>query len=119
MLPHEGLDIANDVGTPVYATGDGVVESAGRTSAGLGVTVVVNHGFGYTTVYGHLDRLLVRAGERVKRGALIARSGRTGIVTGPHLHYEVRYRGILQNPVDYFFDDIDYQKIKEQLAFAH
>jgi murein DD-endopeptidase MepM/ murein hydrolase activator NlpD len=118
MLFHEGLDIANDVGTPVYATGDGVVESSGRTSAGIGIMIVINHGFGYTTVYGHLDRVLVRPGERVKRGALIARSGRTGIVTGPHLHYEVRLRGILQNPVDYFFDDVDYQKIKEQLAFA-
>jgi murein DD-endopeptidase MepM/ murein hydrolase activator NlpD len=116
MLPHEGLDIANDVGTPVYATGDGVVENAGRTSAGLGIMVVINHGFGYTTVYGHLDRVLVRPGERVKRGAMIARSGRTGIVTGPHLHYEVRLRGVLQNPVDYFFDDVDYKKIKEQLA---
>jgi murein DD-endopeptidase MepM/ murein hydrolase activator NlpD len=118
MLFHEGLDISNDVGTPVYATGDGVVENAGRTSAGLGIMIVVNHGFGYTTVYGHLDRVLVRPGDRVKRGALIARSGRTGIVTGPHLHYEVRLHGVLQNPVDYFFDDVDYQKIKEQLAFA-
>jgi murein DD-endopeptidase MepM/ murein hydrolase activator NlpD len=118
MLFHDGLDIANDVGTPVYATGDGVVENAGRTSAGLGIMIVVNHGYGYTTVYGHLERVLVRPGERVKRGALIARSGRTGIVTGPHLHYEVRLHGVLQNPVDYFFDDVDYQKIKEQLAFA-
>jgi murein DD-endopeptidase MepM/ murein hydrolase activator NlpD len=118
MLFHEGLDIANEIGTPVYATGDGVVENAGRTSAGLGIMLVINHGFGYTTVYGHLDRVLVRPGERVKRGALIARSGRTGIVTGPHLHYEVRLHGVLQNPVDYFFDDVDYQKIKEQLASA-
>lgn len=118
MLPHEGLDIANDVGTPVYATGDGVVASAGRTEAGLGIMVVIDHGFGYTTIYGHLDKVLVRSGERVKRGALIARSGRTGIATGPHLHYEVRYNGVLQNPVDYFFDDIDYQKIKQQLAFV-
>jgi len=118
MLFHEGLDIANDVGTPVYATGDGVVENAGRTSAGLGVMIVLNHGYGYATVYGHLDRVLVRPGEHVKRGALVARCGRTGIVTGPHLHYEVRLHGVLQNPVDYFFDDVDYQKIKEQLAFA-
>jgi len=116
MLPHEGIDIANDVGTPVYATGDGVVESAGRTEAGLGIMIVINHGYGYTTTYGHLDKVLVHSGERVKRGALIARSGRTGVVTGPHLHYEVRLHGVLQNPVDYFFDDIDYQKIKQQLA---
>jgi murein DD-endopeptidase MepM/ murein hydrolase activator NlpD len=117
-MPHEGLDIANDIGTPVYATGDGVVVSAGRTQAGLGIMIVIDHGYGYTTVYGHLDKVLARSGERVKRGALIARSGRTGIATGPHLHYEVRLNGVLQNPVDYFFDDIDYQKIKEQLAFS-
>ena len=118
-LPHEGLDIANDVGTPVYATGDGVVASSGRTLAGLGIMIVINHGYGYTSVYGHLDKVLVRAGERVKRGAIIARSGRTGVATGPHLHYEVRLNGVLQNPVDYFFDDVDYKKIKEQLAFGH
>jgi murein DD-endopeptidase MepM/ murein hydrolase activator NlpD len=118
-LPHEGLDIANDVGTPVYATGDGVVASSGRTQAGLGIMIVIDHGYGYTSVYGHLDKVLVRAGERVKRGAMIARSGRTGIATGPHLHYEVRLNGVLQNPVDYFFDDVDYKKIKEQLAFSH
>ena len=116
MLLHEGLDIANDVGSAVYATGDGVVVSAGHISAGLGIMIVINHGYGYTTVYGHLSKVLVRSGQRVKRGALIARSGRTGIVTGPHLHYEVRLHGQLQNPVDHFFDDIDSRKTKEQLA---
>lgn len=116
MRPHEGIDIANDVGTPVYATGNGVIESAGRTQAGLGIMIVINHGYGYTTVYGHLDKVLVQPGTHVKRGEMIARSGRTGVVTGPHLHYEVRLHGVLQNPVDYFFDDVDYQSIKAQLA---
>ena len=115
-MMHEGIDIANDVGTPVYATGDGVVESAGRTEAGYGIMILINHGYGYTTLYGHLSKVLVRSGQHVKRGQLIARSGRTGVVTGPHLHYEVRRNGVLQNPVDYFFDDIDYQRIKDQLA---
>jgi murein DD-endopeptidase MepM/ murein hydrolase activator NlpD len=116
MMFHEGLDISNDVGTPVHATGDGVVQAEGRTEAGLGNMIMINHGYGYTTVYGHLDKILVQPGEHVKRGEIIARSGRTGVVTGPHLHYEVRLNGILQNPVDYFFDDADYTKIKEQLA---
>ena len=116
MLLHEGLDIASDVGTAVYATGDGVVVNAGRTSAGLGIMIVINHGYGYTTVYGHLSKVLVHSGQRVKRGALIARSGRTGIVTGPHLHYAVRLHGQLQNPVDYFFDDLGYRKTDGQLA---
>jgi len=114
--PHEGIDISNDVGTLVYATGDGVVASAGRTEAGYGIMILVDHGFGYASVYAHLSKPLVRAGQRVKRGDLIALSGRTGIVTGPHLHYEVRLNGVLQNPVDYFFDDVDYQSIKDQLA---
>jgi murein DD-endopeptidase MepM/ murein hydrolase activator NlpD len=116
MMFHEGLDISNEVGTPVHATGDGIVQAAGRTQAGLGNMIMLNHGYGYTTVYGHLDKILVQPGEHVKRGEIIARSGRTGVVTGPHLHYEVRLNGILQNPVDYFFDDADYLKIKEQLA---
>ena len=116
MLFHEGLDIANDVGTAVYATGDGVVEAAGQTSAGLGIMIVINHGYGYTTVYGHLSKVLIRSGQHVKRGSLIARSGRTGVVTGPHLHYSVRLHGQLQNPVDYFFDDIGIKQIDEQLA---
>ena len=113
---HEGIDIANDTGTPVCATGDATVQSAGRTEAGYGIMVVLNHGFGYTTIYAHLSKVLVRPGQHVKRGDAIALSGRTGIATGPHLHYEVRLRGVLQNPVDFFFDDVDYQTIKDQLA---
>lgn len=105
--PHEGLDIANDVGTPVYATGDGVVNFAGR-SGGLGIMVEVDHGYSYRTVYGHLSKILVREGQRVKRGDLLARSGNTGLSSGPHLHYEVRLNGIAQNPLEYFLDDVPF-----------
>lgn len=114
IKPHEGLDIANDVGTSVYAAGDGVVEYAGRTQGGYGILVEVSHGFGYTTAYAHLSKVLVKEGQRVKRGDLIALSGRTGLVSGPHLHYEVRLNGIRQNPIDYFFDDVNYQQYQEQ-----
>jgi murein DD-endopeptidase MepM/ murein hydrolase activator NlpD len=114
--PHEGIDIANEIGTPVYATGNGVVQAAGRTQAGYGNMIIIDHGFGYTTLYGHLSKVLVREGQKVKRGDLIGRCGNTGISTNPHLHYEVRLNGLLQNPVDYFFDDIDYQKIKQELG---
>jgi hypothetical protein len=106
--PHEGLDIANDVGTQVHATGDGVVSFAGR-SGGLGIMVEVDHGFSYHTVYGHLSKVLVREGQRVKRGDVIARSGNTGLSSGPHLHYEVRLNGIAQNPLEYFLDDVPYE----------
>lgn len=105
--PHEGLDIANDVGTAVYATGDGLVTFSGR-SGGLGIMVEVDHGYSYRTVYGHLSKILVREGQRVRRGDLIARSGNTGLSSGPHLHYEVRLNGIAQNPLEYFLDDVPF-----------
>ncbi len=105
--PHEGLDIANDVGSAVHATADGVVTFTGR-SGGLGIMVEVDHGYSYHTVYGHLSKTLVREGQRVKRGDLIARSGNTGLSSGPHLHYEVRLNGIAQNPLEYFFEDITF-----------
>lgn len=113
---HQGLDIVNDVGTPVFASGDGVIEFAGQSGGGYGTMVVVNHGYGYETVYAHLSKILVRDGQHVKRGDQIAKSGRTGLVTGPHLHYEVRYRGVIQNPVNYFLDDIHPQEYKKQVA---
>lgn len=113
---HEGVDIVADVGTPVYAAGDGVVEYAGRTGGGYGIMVEINHGYGYTSLYAHLDKALVREGQRVKRGDLIGRSGRTGLVSGPHLHYEVRLNGVRQNPIDFFFDDVNYQQYKDKLV---
>ncbi|RCK72059.1 MAG: metalloendopeptidase [Ignavibacteriae bacterium] len=102
---HEGLDIINDVGTPVYATGDGEVEFAGPSGGSYGIVVIINHGFGYQTLYAHLSKVLVRPGTKVKRGTMIAKSGKTGLVSGPHLHYEVIYNGVKKNPIDYFFDD--------------
>jgi murein DD-endopeptidase MepM/ murein hydrolase activator NlpD len=111
---HEGLDIVGNVGTPVATAGDGIVQLAGHTGGGFGYAVVINHGYGYQTVYAHLSKILVREGQRVKRGDLIAKSGRSGLVSGPHLHYEVRHNGVGQNPLDYFFDDIsigEYRKI--------
>jgi murein DD-endopeptidase MepM/ murein hydrolase activator NlpD len=76
----------------------------------------LKHGYGYETVYAHLSKILVREGQRVRRGDMIAKSGRTGLVSGPHLHYEVRYRGVIQNPVNYFLDDIQPQQYKLQAA---
>jgi len=112
-MPHEGIDIANDVGTPVYATADGVVRFSGR-DAGYGISVLLDHGYSYKTRYAHLSKSLVREGQTVHRGDMIARSGNTGLSTGPHLHYEVRLNGIPQEPLNYFFDDINYQKYKAQ-----
>ena len=118
VRPHEGVDIANDIGTPVYATGEGTIEFAGNSASNYGVAVELNHGFGYKSWYAHLLRPAVRVGQRVKRGDLIAYSGYSGLSTGPHLHYEVRFNGEKKNPVIYFIDDVDYKQIREQLALA-
>jgi murein DD-endopeptidase MepM/ murein hydrolase activator NlpD len=103
---HVGLDIIGNVGTPIYATGDGIVEFAGRNTGGYGLMIEINHGFGYKTLYAHCSKLFAKEGTRVKRGDIIAKSGKSGLVSGPHLHYEVSYNGVKQNPVDFFFDDI-------------
>lgn len=116
MRMHEGVDIHNDIGTPVYATGDGVVAFSGATGSSYGIALEVNHGFGYKSWYAHLSKVVARSGQKVKRGQLVAYSGNTGRSTGPHLHYEIRRNGVQQNPVEYFVDDVDYEKIKSQLA---
>lgn len=113
---HTGLDIVNDVGTPVSAAADGVVEMAGQSGGGYGTVVVIRHGYGYQTLYAHLSKTLVREGQHVKRGDLIGKSGKTGLVSGPHLHYEVRYNGVAQNPANYFFDDISPSEYRRQVA---
>ncbi|MBW7889363.1 MAG: M23 family metallopeptidase, partial [Bacteroidetes bacterium] len=112
---HTGVDIHGDVGTPVYATADGVVEFSGKTGSGYGIALEINHGFGYKTWYAHLSRTVAKSGQKVKRGTLIAYSGNSGRSTGPHLHYEVRYNGEKRNPVEFFVNDIDYDKIRAQL----
>lgn len=115
---HEGVDIIADIGAPVYAAGDGVVRFGGRTLGGYGSVVEIDHGYGYTTLYAHLSKVQTRQGTRVKRGELIGLVGRSGLVSGPHLHYEVRLNGRQQNPVDYFFDDVDATRYRAQLANA-
>jgi murein DD-endopeptidase MepM/ murein hydrolase activator NlpD len=115
---HYGVDIINDVGTNVYASADGIVHFSGRTQGGLGIVVELDHGYGFNSVYGHLSQVLVPTGKAVKRGDLIGKCGRTGLVSGPHLHYEVRRTGVSQNPVDYFFDDVDAARYRALLAQA-
>ena len=97
---HAGVDIPGPVGTPVYATADGLVDRAER-SGGYGNLVEVDHGKGIQTRYGHLSKILVDPGTRVRRGQLIALMGSTGRSTGPHLHYEVRIDGRAVNPVPF------------------
>jgi len=96
MAMHEGLDIAANIGTPVTATADGVVALV-EYSPTYGKTVMIDHGYGYRTVFAHNSRTLVKAGQRVSRGDLIAKVGNTGRSTGSHLHYEIQLNGV---PID-------------------
>ncbi|MDE2491835.1 MAG: M23 family metallopeptidase [Elusimicrobia bacterium] len=97
---HPGIDIANSPDTPIYATADGTVEFVGW-SHGYGNLVVIDHGYGLQTLYGHTSKAVVKAGERVVRGQMIAYMGTTGRSTGPHLHYEIRRMGKPINPMAY------------------
>lgn len=106
-IMHEGVDIITDIGTPVYAAGNGSVDFIG-TRGGYGLCVEIDHGFGYKTVYGHLSKAEVKEGQQVKRGFEIAESGSSGLSTGPHLHYEVEHNGVKLNPESFFFDDLDF-----------
>lgn len=104
-LPHEGIDIAAPKGTPIFAAAKGRVVRAGWVT-GYGLTVEIDHGFGYTTLYGHASKILVRRGQQVFRGDVIAQVGSTGIATSSNLHYEVQLNGIPQNPTNYILPDI-------------
>lgn len=98
---HAGQDFAADVGYPVYVTGDGVVEKVNYGFTGYGNEIIIDHGFGYKTRYAHLSRIDVAKGMKVLRGDQIGAVGKTGKATGPHLHYEVIYRGNAINPYSY------------------
>lgn len=105
LRPHTGIDIAAKKGTPVYATADGVV-SRETPGSGYGNAIIINHGYSYQTLYAHLSKKAVKAGQKVIRGQIIGYVGNTGLSLGPHLHYEVIKGGTPVNPVHYFFNDI-------------
>ena len=115
---HAGLDFAAPQGTPIYATANGTVEVAGNTGNGYGNHVVISHGYGYGTLYGHMFRVKVKAGERVKRGEIIGWVGSTGKSTGPHCHYEVHRNGDPVDPVYYFYNDITPEQYDRLLKLA-
>jgi murein DD-endopeptidase MepM/ murein hydrolase activator NlpD len=103
---HEGMDFSAKIGTPIFATGDGVVERADNTASGYGNHIVLRHGFGYETLYGHLSKYKCRVGQRVKRGDIIGYVGSTGRSEGPHLHYEVHKGGEVVNPLNFYYGNI-------------
>jgi murein DD-endopeptidase MepM/ murein hydrolase activator NlpD len=103
---HQGLDFTAPAGTPIYATADGVVQIAAFNTDGYGNKVVINHGYGYQTLYGHMLKIKATQGQTVKRGEVIGYIGSTGKSTGPHCHYEVIKRGTKVDPVYYFYNDL-------------
>lgn len=114
---HHGMDFSANTGTPVYATGDGTVTSSGWES-GYGITIEIEHGFGYQTRYAHLSKAQVRRGQKVKRGEIIGLVGSTGKSTGPHLHYEVVNKGRKVNPVNYYFMDLTEAEYDQMIQIA-
>jgi murein DD-endopeptidase MepM/ murein hydrolase activator NlpD len=115
--PHNGLDFTAPTGVPIYATADGVVSKA-ENGSGFGNHVVINHGYGFETLYGHMVRIKARAGENVKRGEVIGYVGSTGLSSGPHCHYEVHRNGIPIDPVYYFYQDISPTQFDRILKLA-
>lgn len=103
---HAGIDFTAPRGTPIYATADGTVSLAGNVGSGFGNHVIINHGYGYETLYGHMYRVKARTGQKVKRGEVIGYVGSSGKSTGPHCHYEVHFRGDKIDPIYFFFNDI-------------
>lgn len=114
---HYGLDFTAPQGTPIYATGNGVVATAGPGS-GTGNHVIINHGYGYETEYMHMVRIKVRNGQRVKRGEIIGWVGSTGASTGPHCHYEVHVNGTPVDPVYFFYSDLNAEQYDRLLKIA-
>jgi murein DD-endopeptidase MepM/ murein hydrolase activator NlpD len=103
---HEGMDFTAKMGTPVFASGDGIVARADNTASGFGNHIVIRHGFGYETLYAHLSRYKARVGQYVKRGDIIGYVGSTGRSEAPHLHYEVHKNGDVVNPLNFYYGNI-------------
>lgn len=115
---HAGLDFTAPQGTPIYATADGTIKTASYSDRGYGNHVIINHGYGYETLYGHMVRIKARTGQRVKRGEIIGYVGSTGKSTGPHCHYEVHKNGQKLDPVYFFYNDLGPQQFDQLLKRA-
>jgi len=115
---HYGMDFTAPVGTKVYATGDGVVKDVESIGSGFGRFIVIDHGFGYETLYGHLSAFNVKIGDQVKRGSVIGYVGSTGLSTGPHVHYEVHKNGTPVNPQYYYFKDLNAREYEKMVSIS-
>lgn len=114
MRMHKGIDFASNVGAEIYATGDGTVKKVAE-GQGYGKLVIIDHGFGYETRYGHMSEFKVSEGDKVKRGQVIGLIGNTGLSTGPHVHYEIRKDGETVDPINYFYGDLSSEEYEDLL----
>ncbi|MEJ1224092.1 M23 family metallopeptidase [Sediminicola sp. 1XM1-17] len=115
---HWGMDFTSPKGTPIYASGDGKVTRADNNSSGYGKHIRIEHGYGYMSLYGHLSKYNVKAGQRVKRGDLIGFVGSTGRSEAPHLHYEVWKDGDRINPINFYYGSLTAEEFENMLKYA-
>jgi len=118
ILMHTGIDLTARTGTKIYATGDGVV-SVADYERGYGKMVKIYHGYTYETLYGHMSKIMVKRGQKVRRGDVVGLVGNTGTSTGPHLHYEVRKNGGPVNPINYYLNDLTPQQYREIIDLSN
>ena len=115
---HTGMDFSAKTGTPIYATGDGKISKVRRSRRGYGNHVIINHGYGYKTLYAHMKKYVVKKGQKVKRGEVIGFVGSTGTSVAPHLHYEVHKDGRKINPVNFYFNDLNPEEYAKMLEIS-
>ena len=115
---HSGMDFTAPAGTDIYATGDGVISDVQSSQRGLGKHIIIDHGFGYMSVYAHMSNFNVRKGQKVKRGDIIGFVGNTGTSVANHLHYEVKLNGRNVDPVNYYFEDLSPAEYERMIEIA-
>lgn len=115
---HYGMDFTAPTGTEIYATGDGVIKRVISSKRGLGKHIEIDHGYGYTTTYAHMNRFNVQQGQKVKRGDVIGFVGTTGLSTAPHLHYEIALNGKKVDPANYYFNDLTPDEYERMIELA-
>ncbi len=115
---HTGMDFTAPIGTDIYSTGSGTVVHVEYNNGGYGNHVIVDHGFGFQTLYGHMHKVSVRQGQKILRGEVLGIVGNTGTSTGPHLHYEVIKNGVKINPVNYYFNDLSPEEFELMIEIS-
>ena len=115
---HAGMDFSAKTGTPIFATGDGTIAKVKRSTRGYGNHVVIDHGFGYKTLYAHMSRYSVKKGQKIKRGDIIGYVGSTGTSVAPHLHYEVHKDGKKINPINFYYNDLSPEQYEKMLEIS-